>query len=79
MAVKSHFSEVQIALLLDNKNEYTEHVCDHLSEVLVKVFQEIYDKAYKSPLGRNKGSLEAFQYECEQVVSWNTRISDNAI
>jgi len=74
MAVKSHFSEVQIALLLDNKHEYTEHVCDHLSEVLVKSFQELYDKAYKSPLGRNKGSLEAFQYECEQVVSWNAEL-----
>lgn len=74
MAVKSHFSEVQIALLLDNKHEYTEHICDNLSEVLVKTFQEVYEKAYKSPLGRNKGALEAFQLECEGVVSWNAEL-----
>lgn len=74
MAVKSHFSEAQIGLMLDNKHEYTEHVCDHLSDILVKVFQEIYEKAYKSPLGKNKGVLEAFQQECEQVISWNAEL-----
>lgn len=68
MATKSLFSETQLALLLENKHEYTEHICDLLSDVLVTVFQGLYQKGEKI---RSKGILEVFQDSCKDVFSWN--------
>ncbi len=57
--------------LLDNKNEYTEHMKDLLTEPMVDLFERIYKDALSSSDVRTKGILVVFQEQLAQVVNWN--------
>lgn len=56
--------------LLDNKREYTEHLCDVLGESLLQEFADAYDRIRQNP-ARRGNILSQFQSALAEIPEWN--------
>lgn len=56
--------------LLDNKREYTDHLCDVLGETLLQEFADAYDRIRQNPVRRGN-VLSLFQSSLAEIPEWN--------
>lgn len=67
----SHSKNAHLSILLENKREYTDALCDVLVDSMIGELQNMYNDAAKTPTAQRDGILKAFQEECEKVPKWN--------
>jgi len=70
--MSSSKKDAHLGILLDNKQEYTDALCDVLIESMVQEVQSMYHDARKSQKTQKDGILKGFQEECAGVPKWNS-------
>lgn len=66
-----HSSSGHLGILLENKKEYTDMLCDLLIDCFIQEAQMMYKDARTTATSVREGILKGFQEECEKVPKWN--------
>ena len=67
--------------LLENKQEYLTHICDLVTDLIIKHFISMYEDVLKHNYGKSRSQdtqiLKFFQERLEEVPKWNTQLIEN--